>query len=63
MGLVGVLMGTLIFVIMLVAVAIPIVADVLTNQSFTGTTKTVTDLFVPMLAIVGLVVIVGLIRE
>lgn len=63
MGLVGVLMGTLVFIIMLVAVVIPIVDDVLTNQSFTGTTKTVTDLFVPLMAIVGLVVIVGLIRE
>jgi len=53
------ILAVVIAIILITAVAIPVVDDVVTNQAFTGTTKTITDLFVIFLAIGGLVVVAG----
>jgi hypothetical protein len=54
-GIIGIVVG----IIMIVAVAIPVVQTTITNQAFTGTTKTITDLFPVFLAIGGLVLVAG----
>jgi len=51
------IIGLLVAVILVVAVLIPVTNDVVTNQAFTGTTKTITDLFVILEAVAGLVLI------
>ena len=53
------IIGLLVAVILVVAVLIPVTNDVVTNQSFSGTTKTITDLFVVLEAVAGLVLIAG----
>jgi hypothetical protein len=53
------IIGLVIGVILIVAVLIPVTDDVVQNQSFTGTTKTITDLFVVLEAVAGLVLIAG----
>lgn len=53
------IIGLVIAVILVVAVLIPVTNDVLVNQSFTGTTKTITDLFPVLEAVMGLVLIAG----
>jgi peptidoglycan biosynthesis protein MviN/MurJ (putative lipid II flippase) len=55
----GAMMGLLVVIIILVVVVLPITISTLAASQFTGTTKTVTDLFPVLLAIVGLVLIVG----
>jgi len=49
----------LVAIILIVAVLMPVTNDVVTNQSFSGTTKTITDLFLPLIAVAGLVLIAG----
>ena len=44
-------------IILVVAVLIPVTNDVVTNQAFTGTTQTITDLFIVLEAVAGLVLI------
>jgi len=61
-GIVGLLVGGMIALILLTAVVMPVVRDVVSDQAYTGTTKTITDLFPLLLAVVGLMVIVGLIQ-
>ena len=53
------IIGLVVGVILIVAVLIPVTDDVVTNQSFTGTTKTITDLFTVLEAVAGLVLIAG----
>lgn len=58
-GLIGGIIGVIVGLIMIVAVAIPVIQDTITNQAFTGTTKTITDLFPILLAVGGLVLVTG----
>ena len=58
-SLVGGIIAVLVGIIMIVAVTIPVVQDTITNQGFTGTVKTITDLFPILLAVGGLVLIAG----
>ena len=61
-GLVGLLVGGMVALILLTAVVMPVVKDVISDQAYTGTTKTIRDLIQLLLAVVGLMVIVGLIQ-
>lgn len=58
-NLVGGIIGVVVGLIMIVAVAVPVIQDTITNQAFTGTVKTITDLFPVLLAVGGLVLVAG----
>jgi len=58
-NLIGGIIGVIVGLIMIVAVAIPVIQDTITNQAFSGTTKTITDLFPILLAVGGLVLVTG----
>ena len=58
-SMIGGIIGVIVGLIMIVAVAIPVIQDTITNQAFTGTTKTITDLFPILLAVGGLVLVTG----
>ena len=51
------IIGLVVAIILVVAVLIPVTNDVVTNQAFTGTTQTITDLFIVLEAVAGLVLI------
>ena len=51
------IIGLVVAIILVVAVLIPVTNDVVTNQAFSGTTKTITDLFIVLEAVAGLVLI------
>lgn len=59
-GMVSGLVGLMVALIILVAVVIPVVKDTISNQSFTGTTKTIGDLFPLMLIVGGFILVVGI---
>ena len=54
-GVISIVIG----IILIVAVAIPVTQQVITNQAFTGIIKTITDLFPVFLAIGGLLLVAG----
>ena len=54
-GIISIIVG----IILIVAVAIPVIQSTITNQNFTGTIKTITDLFPVLLAVGGLVLVAG----
>lgn len=54
-GIISIIVG----IILIVAVAIPVIQSTITNQAFTGTIKTITDLFPVLLAVGGLVLVAG----
>lgn len=56
-GASGGLMGVVFFVIMIVAVAIPVTQSVIDSQNLTGTTATVVGLIPLFLGIAGLAVV------
>lgn len=58
-NMVGGIIALVIGIILVVSVAIPVVQNAVTSGNFSGTTKTITDLFVVLLAIGGLVLIAG----
>jgi len=51
------IIGLVVGVILIVAVLMPVTDDVVQNQGFTGTTKTITDLFIVLEGVAGLVLI------
>lgn len=53
------LIALLIGIILIVAVLIPVTKDTTSDLALTGTAKTITDLLVPMLALLALILIVG----
>lgn len=53
----GSIIDVVVGIILLVAVAIPVVAQVIANQSFTGTTATIVNLYQLFLAIGGLLLV------
>ena len=55
-GVVGVLIG----IILLVAVAVPITKSVVTTANLSGTDSTLANIFVTLLLVSGLVLIAGL---
>lgn len=54
-GIIAIVIG----IILLVAVAIPVTQDVISNTTATGTTLTILNLYAVLLAVVGLIMIVG----
>jgi hypothetical protein len=58
-GMVGGIIALVIGIILIVSVAIPVVQNAVSAGNFTGTTATITNLFVVLLAIGGLVLIAG----
>lgn len=56
------IMGVVVGIIMLVAVALPVVISVVANQTFTGTTSTIVNLYQLFLAIGGLLLVAGFAR-
>ena len=58
-NLVGGIIAVVVGLIMIVAVAVPVIQDTIDNQAFTGTVKTITDLFPVLLAVGGLVLVAG----
>lgn len=54
-GIIAIVIG----IILLVAVAIPVTKDVISNTTATGTTLTILNLYAVLLAVVGLIMIVG----
>jgi len=54
-GIINLLVG----IILIVAVLMPVTIEVINNQSFTGTTATITNLFPVLEAVAGLVLIAG----
>lgn len=56
----GAIIGVVIGIIMLVAVAIPVTNSVITTANLTGTAHTIIDLLPTFLAIAGLVLVAGL---
>jgi len=58
-GFTGGILSIVIGIILLVAVAIPVTLDVVANSTASGTSRTILNLYSVMLAVVGLVMIVG----
>ena len=56
----GVVVGAMISIIIIVAMAIPVTQEVITNQAFTGTLKTVTDLVPLFLGLAALITVAAL---
>lgn len=59
-GTAGVVVGAMISIIVIVAMAIPVTQNVITNQAFTGTLKTVTDLIPLFLGLAALITVAAL---
>jgi len=59
-GMIGGMMALLVGLILLIAVLIPVVTQVVSDASFSGTNKTIADLFPMFLLLAGLLMIVGL---
>ena len=59
----GNLISLLVGIILIVAVLIPVTKDTTSNLALTGTAKTITDLLVPMLALLALILVVGGMRN
>jgi hypothetical protein len=59
-GTAGVVVGAMISIIVIVAMAIPVTQNVITNQGFTGTLKTVTDLIPLFLGLAALITVAAL---
>jgi type II secretory pathway component PulF len=58
-SMVGGLIGLMIVVLILVVAVLPTVANTISNGNFTGTTATLMNLIPILLAILGVVVVVG----
>ena len=59
-GTAGVVVGAMISIIVIVAMAIPVTQDVIENQAFTGTLKTVVDLVPLFLGLAALITVAAL---
>ena len=59
-GTAGVVVGAMISIIVIVAMSIPVTQNVIENQSFTGTLKTVTDLVPLFLGLAALITVAAL---
>lgn len=59
-GTAGVVVGAMISIIVIVAMAIPVTQDVIENQAFSGTLKTVTDLVPLFLGLAALITVAAL---
>lgn len=53
------IINLLVAIILIVAVLMPVTQDVIDNQSFTGTTGTITNLMPTLEAVAGLVLVAG----
>ena len=53
------IINLLVAIILVVAVLMPVTEDVIENQSFTGTTGTITDLLPTLEAVAALVLVAG----
>jgi uncharacterized BrkB/YihY/UPF0761 family membrane protein len=60
MGIIALVVGLVIGVILLVGVLIPITTNVVANQSFTGTNKTIADNLTTFILIGVLVLVAGI---
>lgn len=59
-SMVTTMIGLLVGLILLIAVVVPVVIDTVSDQAFTGTTKTITDLYPLLLVVSGLLLITAL---
>lgn len=56
----GVVVGAMVAIIVIVAMAIPVTTDVIENQAFTGTLKTVVDLIPLFLGLAALITVAAI---
>lgn len=62
-GMVNMIVGLIVAIIALVAVAIPVTQDVITTANLTGTTATIVSFIPVFLGLAGLALVAGLVSK